>query len=122
MYITRRRALNIPILFSNKDRTVASKALVDSRATENFMDKQAVKRLGVGRICLAQSKRVHNINDTQNQAGEITHCLLHPQNQARKRKKRPKSSTSQTWEKIKSSWDTPGYTITTQESTEQKEQ
>jgi hypothetical protein len=39
MYITRRRALNIPIFFSNKDGMVASKALVDSRATENFMDK-----------------------------------------------------------------------------------
>jgi hypothetical protein len=43
MYITRRRALNIPIFFTNKDGTVASEALVDSRATENFMDKRAVK-------------------------------------------------------------------------------
>jgi hypothetical protein len=39
MYITRRRALNIPIFFSNKNRTVASEALIDSRASENFMDK-----------------------------------------------------------------------------------
>jgi hypothetical protein len=43
MYITRRRALNISILFMNKDGTVASKALINSGATENFMDKRAVK-------------------------------------------------------------------------------
>jgi hypothetical protein len=76
MYITRRRALNIPTLFSNKDRMVASKAPINSRATENFMDKRAVKWLGVGRICLAQTRRVHNVNRTQNQAEEITHCCV----------------------------------------------
>jgi hypothetical protein len=43
MYITRRRALNIPIFFSNKDGMVLSDALVDSGATENFIDKRAVK-------------------------------------------------------------------------------
>jgi hypothetical protein len=43
MYITRKRALNIPIFFSNKDGMVASEVLIDSGATENFMDKQAVK-------------------------------------------------------------------------------
>jgi hypothetical protein len=58
MYITRRRALNIPIFFTNKDGTVASEALVDSGATENFMDKRALRRLGVGRIRLGQSKKV----------------------------------------------------------------
>jgi hypothetical protein len=39
MYITRQRALNIPIFFSNKDGMVASEALINSGATENFMDK-----------------------------------------------------------------------------------
>jgi hypothetical protein len=77
MYITRRRALNIPIFFTNKDGTVASEALVNSGATENFMDKRALRRLGVGRIRLGQSKKVRNVNGTLNQAGEITHfCIL----------------------------------------------
>jgi hypothetical protein len=77
MYITRRRALSIPIFFSNKDGTVASEALIDSGATENFMDKQVVKQLGVGGICLGQSKKVYNVDGTLNQAGEITHfCVL----------------------------------------------
>jgi hypothetical protein len=77
MYITRRRALNIPILFTNKDRTVASEALIDSGATENFMDKRAVKWLGIGRICLGQTKKVRNVDGTLNQAGEIMHfCIL----------------------------------------------
>jgi hypothetical protein len=43
LYITRRKALNIPILFSNNDGMVASEALVDSGATENFLDRRAVK-------------------------------------------------------------------------------
>jgi hypothetical protein len=56
---------------------VASEALIDSGATENFMDKRAVKHLGIGRICLGQAKKVHNVNGTLNQAGEITHfCIL----------------------------------------------
>jgi hypothetical protein len=42
LYLTRRRALNIPISFTNKDGMVASEALVDSGATENFLDKRAV--------------------------------------------------------------------------------
>jgi hypothetical protein len=57
MYITRRRALNIPILFMNKDGMVVSEALVNSGATKNFMDKRAVKQLGIGRICLGQTKK-----------------------------------------------------------------
>jgi hypothetical protein len=77
LYITRRKALNIPILFSNKDGMVASKALIDSGATENFLDRRAVKWLGIGRICLGQTKKVCNVDGTLNQAGEITHfCIL----------------------------------------------
>jgi hypothetical protein len=77
MYITRRKALNIPIFFTNKDGTVASEALVDSGATENIMDKQAVKWLGVGRIRLGQTKKVRNVDGTLNQTGEIMHfCVL----------------------------------------------
>jgi hypothetical protein len=77
MYITRRRALNIPILFTNKDGTVASEALINSGATENFMDKRAVKWLSIGRICLGQTKKVCNVDGTLNQAEEITHfCVL----------------------------------------------
>jgi hypothetical protein len=66
MYITGRRALNIPIFFSNKDRMVASEALINSGATESFMDKRAVKWLGVGRIHLGQTKKVHNVDGTLN--------------------------------------------------------
>jgi hypothetical protein len=36
-----------------------------------------VKQLGVGRICLGQTKKVHNVDGTLNQAGEIMHfCIL----------------------------------------------
>ena len=58
LYMPRKRALNIPISFKNKDRMVADEALIDSGATENFMDRRAVCQLGVGRICMAYPKKV----------------------------------------------------------------
>jgi hypothetical protein len=38
IYISYVKALNIPITFANKSQTVAARALVDSGATENFID------------------------------------------------------------------------------------
>jgi hypothetical protein len=38
LYISYKKALNIPILFSNRREMVAARALVDSGATENFLD------------------------------------------------------------------------------------
>jgi hypothetical protein len=51
--------------------------LVDSGATENFLDKRAVWWMGVGRIHLGQSKKIQNMDGMHNQGGEITHfCIL----------------------------------------------
>ena len=52
-------------------------ALLDSRATENFIDKQTVATLGLGIRTLTQPLSIHNVDGTMNQEGQITqYCDL----------------------------------------------
>jgi hypothetical protein len=49
MYISETSAINVPFTFTCVRGTADEVALVDSRATENFMDERMVERLGIGR-------------------------------------------------------------------------
>ena len=52
-------------------------ALIDSGATDNFIDEETWKRLGIGKKELARPVTVHNIDGTENKQGKITHyCWL----------------------------------------------
>jgi hypothetical protein len=52
-------------------------ALLDSGATENFVDKRLVKRLKIARQKMNQPRRVFNVNGLENKHGTLTHyCLL----------------------------------------------
>ena len=51
------------------------KALVDSRATDNFIHPAFAKRLGLAMTLLEKPKRIYNINNTSNKVGSITHSL-----------------------------------------------
>ena len=51
------------------------KALVDSRATDNFIHPNFVKRMGIGQRELDKPKNIYNIDNTTNKAGQITHYL-----------------------------------------------
>ena len=62
-------------------RTLQSKAdksaLIDSGATDNFIDEDTWKRLGIGCKELARPVTVHNVDGTENKQGKITHyCWL----------------------------------------------
>jgi hypothetical protein len=52
-------------------------ALIDSGATDNFIDENTWKRLGIGRKELSRPVTVHNVDGTENKQGKITHyCWL----------------------------------------------
>ena len=52
-------------------------ALLDSGATENFIDKRTVATLGLGTRTLIQPLSIHNVDGTMNQEGQITqYCDL----------------------------------------------
>jgi hypothetical protein len=68
-------ALNIDIVITINQKTKI--ALVDSRATENFIDPHTVEQLQLPIQKLQQPRIIYNIDRTLNQAGSITHkCQL----------------------------------------------
>ena len=53
------------------------KALLDSSATENFIDLRMVKKLGFGTVELTQPRTVYNVDGTENKGGQIKElCIL----------------------------------------------
>ncbi len=49
------------------------KALVDSGATDCFMSENFIRRMKLGKRPLQRPRRIWNIDNTANQAGDITH-------------------------------------------------
>jgi hypothetical protein len=77
LYISYKKALNIPILFSSRHEMVVARALVDSGATENFLDYRMAIQWRVKMHQLARPREVFNVDGTQNKAGIITEsCML----------------------------------------------
>jgi len=52
-----------------------TKGLVDSGATDCFMSPAFVKRMGLGTQPLQKSRKIWNIDNTENKDGLITHCV-----------------------------------------------
>ena len=77
MYIRRINAINMPVTFQTAHAMADEEVLLDSGATENFMDEETWKRLGVRRRTLPQKIKVFNVDGTENKKGEMTHyCQL----------------------------------------------
>jgi hypothetical protein len=75
MYIQRKSAIHVLLLFKGT-RTV-EKALLDSGATENFLDRRTVARLKLPVKQLKDPRWVYNVDGSNNKAGQITHeCQL----------------------------------------------
>jgi len=75
MYIQRISAIHVPLLFKGT-RTV-EKALLDSGATENFLDNKTVHRLKLATHALKEPRYIYNVDGSNNKAGQITHsCQL----------------------------------------------
>src|SRR5882757_2411431 len=69
MSSTKRNALTIRFVLSTTQQT--EPALIDSGATENFLDPRIMIRLRLPTERLAQPRTIHNIDGTQNKAGSI---------------------------------------------------
>jgi len=59
--------------FHTVRKTAKEYALLDSGATENSIDKDIWKGLGIGQFKLAKSLTVHNIDRTKNHQEKIKH-------------------------------------------------
>ena len=53
--------------------TIDDEALLDSRATKNFLNKQVWKSLQIGCFKLKWPLTVNNINGTENRQGKVMH-------------------------------------------------
>ena len=77
MYSTKKDSMTISIQVHAWHKKTKTSALLDSGATYNFIDTQAVKSLRLGTRILPQPQIVHNVDGTINQEGTITrYCNL----------------------------------------------
>ena len=64
------RSLKVPIHLETAQKTAVHEVLVDSGATDNFIDPRILKQLGIGMIPLLAARKIWNIDGTPNKAGE----------------------------------------------------
>ena len=72
MYSSKPDSMTISVRVHMWHKKTKTEALLDSGATHNFIDKRAVKALGLGTKDLRQPLRVNDVDGTENQAGRIT--------------------------------------------------
>ena len=77
MYIRKINAINMPFSFQSAHATAEEVALLDSGATENFIDQESWERMGIGRRPLIKPIKIYNVDGTENKQGDMTHyCHL----------------------------------------------
>ena len=74
MYVSNtKNCINVSFIFDKNK--VAEKALLDSGATDNFINQRTVNRLHISTRCLDRPHILYNINKTENKSGRITHYV-----------------------------------------------
>jgi hypothetical protein len=77
MYTSTVNALKISITFQHQCATVAGRALIDSGATENFIDYHMAVQWRLNTKELWHPWKVYNVDGTENQGGIISKsCVL----------------------------------------------
>ena len=64
--------MKIPVSFRTSRAMTDKRILVDSGATDNFIDPRFITRLGLGTRELERPRKIWNIDGTNNQAGMLT--------------------------------------------------
>src|SRR5258708_8123138 len=75
VYITRYRSMRIPVSIRTSYTMADNKALVDSRATNNFMHPQFAAQMGIGTKELPNPCKIWNIDVPMNKGGYLTHYV-----------------------------------------------
>ena len=73
MYDSKTDCFNMKFYFCSKHGTAAETALIDSGATENFLDHDTAKQLGITPKELPTPQIMSNVDGTTNQMGLIKH-------------------------------------------------
>jgi hypothetical protein len=77
MYSKKKDSMTIQISVLMWHKKTKTKALLDSGATHNFIDKQAINSLGLGTHSLLHPLQVNNVDSSLNEGGSITqYCNL----------------------------------------------
>jgi hypothetical protein len=77
VYLTTQNSINVPICFESSCGKAEKKALINSGATENFIDWQLAKALKVQTTLLLHPQKVYNMDGMENKAGVIEkHVML----------------------------------------------
>jgi gag-polyprotein putative aspartyl protease len=75
--LSKKKALNIPITFSSTQGSKTGRALIDSGATENFIDDRTARRWELPTRNLVYPRKVFNVDGTENCNGMIVKsCML----------------------------------------------
>jgi len=73
VYISQKNFLRIPFTLSHYQGQAEQSALLNSRATENFINNQAATRLQLGLKKLPFPKPVYIVDRSMNKNGQIIH-------------------------------------------------
>src|SRR6266702_4603983 len=73
VYSSKYRSLRIPVLFKSTHTTAEREVLIDSGATDNFINSQLLKRLRISYLPVPNPIKIWNVDGTLNQDGNITH-------------------------------------------------
>ena len=77
MYIRRLDTLNMKISFRTARSMAEETALINSGATDNFIDEDTWGKLGIGKMELSKPITIHNVDGMENRQGKLTHyCWL----------------------------------------------
>ena len=72
MYVSEtRNCINVSFTFN--ETKAAEKALLDSGATDNFIDQRTIERLKIPTRRLDRPRILYNVDKTENRSGRITH-------------------------------------------------
>ena len=77
VYVSHKNSLNIKVNFERTREKATASALIDSGATENFIDVRTAERWGLPRKTLPRLRPIVNVDGTENKAGMVTEaCIL----------------------------------------------